>query len=118
VATPVRYDPERLKELKVVGVLRSVLSSTLNCHHDPDKLAKAIMEWFVRQKKRKPHTPRPPSSRADGPPDQGNKAVTNSVIVQTSSIKEGISSAATEQIAVVKSAFAKELGTPPGHQQQ
>jgi uncharacterized cofD-like protein len=118
VATPVRYDPERLKELKVVGVLRSVLSSTLNCHHDPDKLAKAIMEWFVRQKKRKPHTPRPPSSRADGPPDQGNKAVTNSVIVQTSTIKEGISSAATEQIAVVKSAFAKELGTPPGHQQQ
>lgn len=51
---PVKYDPDRLRELGVIPVRRSLLSATLSGHHDPFKLARVIMLWFYRKKRRKP----------------------------------------------------------------
>lgn len=50
---PVRFDPERLRELSVAPVKRSLLSQSLTGHHDPYRLAKYIMLWFYRRKRHK-----------------------------------------------------------------
>jgi uncharacterized cofD-like protein len=52
-SVPVRYDPDRLSKLNVVPVIRALLSPTLSGHHDPNKLARVIMLWFHRKKRRK-----------------------------------------------------------------
>lgn len=53
-AKPVRYDPERLRELGVVPVRRSLVSPEVTVHHDPVKLAKVIMLWYYRKKRKAP----------------------------------------------------------------
>ncbi len=53
-SVPVNFDPDRLRELNVVPVRRALLSPTLSGHHDPNKLARVIMLWFHRKKRRKP----------------------------------------------------------------
>lgn len=62
---PVRYDPDRLRELGVIPMRRSLLGESLNGHHDPYKLAKAIMLWFYKHKRRKliEHEPRQMAQR-------------------------------------------------------
>ncbi len=54
--SPVRFDPERLRELGVRVVRRPLLSREFTGHHDAIRLARALMFWFFRQKrsKRKP----------------------------------------------------------------
>jgi uncharacterized cofD-like protein len=59
-ARPVRYDPDRLRELAVVPVRRSLISPTTGVHHNPHKLAKVIMVWFNRKR------PKRPSDRGSG----------------------------------------------------
>lgn len=51
---PVRFDPERLRELTVAPHRRALLNPTLSGHHDPHRLAKVIMLWFYRKKRRRP----------------------------------------------------------------
>ncbi|MBI2809249.1 MAG: YvcK family protein [Candidatus Melainabacteria bacterium] len=53
-SAPVKYDPDRLRKLSVVPVRRALLSPTLSGHHDPNKLARVIMLWFHRKKRRRP----------------------------------------------------------------
>lgn len=53
-AKPVRYDPDRLRELGVVPVRRSLVSPEITVHHDPVKLAKVIMLWYYRKKRKSP----------------------------------------------------------------
>jgi hypothetical protein len=53
-ARPVRYDPDRLRELAVVPVRRSLISPTTGVHHNPHKLAKVIMLWFHRKRPKRP----------------------------------------------------------------
>jgi uncharacterized cofD-like protein len=49
----VRFDPERLRDLGVRVVKRPLLSHEATGHHDAIRLARALMFWFFRQKKRK-----------------------------------------------------------------
>lgn len=51
-SAPVRYDPDRLRKLAVVPVRRALLSPTLSGHHDPNKLARVIMLWYQRKRRR------------------------------------------------------------------
>lgn len=60
VAQPVSYDPDRLRELGVVPVRRSLINPAESAHHDPIKLARVIMLWYHRHKKRKSSPPRRP----------------------------------------------------------
>ena len=53
-AQPVRYDPEKLRELGVVPVRRPLVDPHVSVHHDPAKLAKSIMLWYYRKKRQKP----------------------------------------------------------------
>ncbi len=53
-AQPVRYDPEKLRELGVVPVRRPLVDPQVSVHHDPAKLAKSIMLWYYRKKRQKP----------------------------------------------------------------
>jgi len=48
--TPVRYDPDRLRHLGVRPILRPLLSEDYAGHHDPQRLAEALMLWYFRQK--------------------------------------------------------------------
>jgi len=50
---PVRFDPDRLRELSIRPVRRPLLSRDLPWHHDAYRLAKALMYWFYRQKSRR-----------------------------------------------------------------
>ena len=54
------YDPDRLKTLGVRPMVRDVASTTLPGHHDPQKLAEALMLWYVRRKNRKMFWQNPP----------------------------------------------------------
>lgn len=47
---PVRFDPEKLRELGVRPVRRPVLSRELASHHDANRLARALMFWFFRRR--------------------------------------------------------------------
>lgn len=49
ICAPVRYDPDRLRELNVIPVKRAIMSATLTGHHDPNKLARHIMLWYHRK---------------------------------------------------------------------
>jgi uncharacterized cofD-like protein len=54
-AKPVRFDKEdveRLKQMVVYPVRRSLISPNVTVHHDPQKLAKEIMLWYTRKRKR------------------------------------------------------------------
>jgi uncharacterized cofD-like protein len=55
-AQPVRYDPDRLRELGVVPVRRSLIDPNVSVHHDPARLAKVIMIWYYRKRRKKPPT--------------------------------------------------------------
>lgn len=60
---PVRFDPERLRELGVVPIRKALVSESTVSHHDPLKLARVIMMWFFRTKRKRPARvtpPRPP----------------------------------------------------------
>jgi uncharacterized cofD-like protein len=48
--TPVRYDPDRLRQLGVRPILRPLVSDEYAGHHDASKLAASLMEWFFRQR--------------------------------------------------------------------
>lgn len=61
---PVRFDPERLRELSVAPVKRALLSPSLTGHHDPYRLAKYIMLWFYRRKRYKAADRKPPKPPA------------------------------------------------------
>lgn len=63
-ARPVRFDPERLKEFGVFPVRRPLVSQNAAGHHDPEKLAKVVMLWFIRQGRR-PRTPPPAKTAAE-----------------------------------------------------
>lgn len=49
-AVPVRYDPDRLKELGVRAVVRPLCGADFPGHHDPIRLAQSLMLWYFRQK--------------------------------------------------------------------
>jgi uncharacterized cofD-like protein len=51
--TPVRYDPDRLRQLGVRPILRPLVSEEYAGHHDPHRLAEALMLWYFRQKPRR-----------------------------------------------------------------
>ena len=58
----VRFDPGELKALGVRPMLRELGSKTLPGHHDPEKLAAALMLWYVRRNRSKglfKRTPKP-----------------------------------------------------------
>ena len=46
--TPVRYDPERVKEFGIHAIKKSLVSEKFVSHHDSNKLAEVIMYWFAR----------------------------------------------------------------------
>ncbi len=56
----VRFDPERLKALGVRPMLRELGSKGLPGHHDPEKLAAALMLWYVRRSRSKGFFPKRP----------------------------------------------------------
>lgn len=70
---PVRFDPERLKELGVMPFRKMLVSEEAASHHDPAKLAEVIMQFFSYKAKRKLATPKPPSGNS-GPPTAGATA--------------------------------------------
>lgn len=45
----VKYDPDRLRPLGVRPMLRAVSSTELPGHHDPEKLASALVLWYFRR---------------------------------------------------------------------
>ncbi len=51
---PVALDSDRVRELGVVVVKRSLLSQKTIGHHDSDKLAKTIMLWHMRHGRKQP----------------------------------------------------------------
>ena len=51
--TPVRYDPDRLRHLGVRPILRPLVSEEYAGHHDPSRLAEALMLWYFRQRPRR-----------------------------------------------------------------
>lgn len=51
---PVALDADRVRELGVVVVKRSLLSQKTIGHHDSDKLAKTIMLWHMRHGRKQP----------------------------------------------------------------
>ena len=52
----VEYDPENLKKLGVQCIRQSLISKKTQGHHDPTKLAKTIMLWYLRSKRKKTET--------------------------------------------------------------
>ena len=62
LANTVHFEPEKLKPLGVRPMLREVASTELPGHHDPEKLAAALMLWYAKRSKR----PIFPRSRAGG----------------------------------------------------
>lgn len=55
----VRFDPDKLKALGVRPMLRELGSAGLPGHHDPEKLAAALMLWYVRRNRSKGFFKRP-----------------------------------------------------------
>lgn len=53
IPEPVRFDPEKLKALGARPMVRDVASVQSPGHHDPEKLAEALMLWYVRRKNRR-----------------------------------------------------------------
>lgn len=51
--SPVRYDPDRLRHLGVRPILRPLISEEYAGHHDPHRLAEALMLWYFRQRPRR-----------------------------------------------------------------
>ncbi len=67
-ANTVRFDREELRPLGVTPMLRSVGSTELPGHHDPEKLAAALMLWYARKSKGRPPFSRPPKNPPKSPP--------------------------------------------------
>ena len=59
---PVRFDPDRLKELGVMPFRKMLVNEEAVSHHDPAKLAEVIMQFFTYKAKRKVLPPKPPTS--------------------------------------------------------
>lgn len=51
---PVKLDTDRLKDQGILTLKRSLLSPNAIGHHDPDKLAKVIMIWHMRNGRKQP----------------------------------------------------------------
>jgi uncharacterized cofD-like protein len=70
-ANIVHFDAEKLRPLGVRPMIRDVGSNVLPGHHDPEKLAAALMLWYVRRSKSKPlfrrRPPKPPTSPPSAP---------------------------------------------------
>jgi uncharacterized cofD-like protein len=49
----VTYDPDRLRQLGVRAILRPLIGAGYAGHHDPHKLAEALMLWYFRQMPRR-----------------------------------------------------------------
>ncbi|HEY9870504.1 MAG TPA: gluconeogenesis factor YvcK family protein [Candidatus Obscuribacterales bacterium] len=49
---PVQFDGEKLRELGVKAVKRPLVSKELAWHHDANRLARAVMFWYYRNKRR------------------------------------------------------------------
>jgi uncharacterized cofD-like protein len=49
----VTYDPDRLRQLGVRAILRPLIGAGYAGHHDPNKLAEALMLWYFRQMPRR-----------------------------------------------------------------
>lgn len=64
-AAPVRYDPDRLRHLGVRPILRPLVSEGYAGHHDPHRLAEALMLWYFRQRPRRAPKPK----RQQEPPE-------------------------------------------------
>lgn len=67
-ANIVHFDSEKLRPLGVRPMIRDVGSSVLPGHHDPEKLAAALMLWYARRSKSRPlfrrRPPKPPAPPA------------------------------------------------------
>lgn len=70
LANTVKFDSEKLKPLGVRPMLREVGSVELPGHHDPEKLAAALMQFYARRSKRPffRGTKPPPGSGTGTPP--------------------------------------------------
>lgn len=64
--SPVRYDPERLRQFGVRPILRPLVSSDFPGHHDANRLATSLMLWYFRQRPRR--VPRRPARVEQKPP--------------------------------------------------
>lgn len=53
-AQPVKFDADRLRDLGVVPLKRSLLNAQSIGHHDSEKLAKTIMLWHMRHGRKAP----------------------------------------------------------------
>lgn len=51
---PVNLDPDRIRDLGIVMLRKSLLSAKSVGHHDSDKLAKTIMLWHMRHARKQP----------------------------------------------------------------
>jgi uncharacterized cofD-like protein len=64
--TPVRYDPDKLRQIGIRPILRPLVGSEFPGHHDPNKLATSLMLWYFRQRPRRQNkSPRSASPRQD-----------------------------------------------------
>jgi hypothetical protein len=87
----VRYDPEKLKSLGVVPHRRSLINPAVSVHHDPFKLAKVIMLWFLRKRRKKPINRQPPARPPLPPPreqtkDEGTAATTAPAVQESADV--------------------------------
>lgn len=67
IPEPVRFDPDKLKQLGARPMVRDVASSQAPGHHDPEKLAEALMLWYVRRKNRRLFWRNPQKNVAEEP---------------------------------------------------
>ncbi|MBX9691928.1 MAG: YvcK family protein, partial [Cyanobacteria bacterium] len=66
-AKPVVFDPERLATLNVPCIRHPLVSDNSPGHHDPTKLAKSLMLWYLKAKRKK-------SERGALPTEEENKS--------------------------------------------
>jgi uncharacterized cofD-like protein len=65
---PVRYDPDRLRQLGIRPILRPLVGSEYPGHHDAHKLAEELMLWFFKKRPRRPSRgTKPPSVKVQEP---------------------------------------------------
>lgn len=79
---PVRFDPERLKELGVMPFRKMLVSEEAASHHDPAKLAEVIMQFFSYKAKRKLVAPKPPSNNNNSGPPSGVATVADAPLAK------------------------------------
>lgn len=67
---PVRYDPDRLRQLGIRPVLRPLLGTGYVGHHDPEKLAEELMLWYEKKRPRRVQRRQKPRPLKPQPPDK------------------------------------------------